>query len=79
MQQVWTEEFRPTKFDDVVGNTARRKELEILGLNKHNLRHLLLFGPPGCGKTTSVHCLVNQVYGKTRKGQVLILNAAKDR
>ena len=43
------------------------------------LQHLLLFGPPGSGKTTSAAWLVNEIW-KTRKALMCIsMNAADER
>jgi DNA polymerase III delta prime subunit len=47
--------------------------------NPATLQHLLLFGPPGSGKTTSASWLVSQIW-KTRKSLMCIsMNAADER
>lgn len=47
--------------------------------NPLTLQHLLLFGPPGSGKTTSANWLVEQIW-KTRKSLMCIsMNAADER
>jgi len=44
--------YRPTSFEDIVGNRKTIKSLELL-LKKENPPHAyLLIGPTGCGKTT---------------------------
>ena len=48
---VWTEKFRPKKFEDFIG------QQEIVGrvkafAEKGNMPHLLLTGPPGTGKSS---------------------------
>jgi DNA polymerase III delta prime subunit len=47
--------------------------------NPSTLQHLLLFGPPGSGKTTSAAWLAEQIW-KTRKGLMCMsMNAADER
>ena len=41
--------------------------------------NLLLSGPPGCGKTTSVHVLARTLLGDRYKDAVLELNASDER
>ena len=51
--------LRPKLFDEYVGQTKVREQLEIfIGAAKKRseaLDHVLLFGPPGLGKTTLSH------------------------
>ena len=48
--------LRPKSFDDFVGQSELKKVLEIsvkASLKRHEaLDHLMLYGPPGLGKTT---------------------------
>ena len=41
--------------------------------------NLIISGPPGTGKTTSVMCLANEMLGDSFKDAVLELNASDDR
>ena len=43
------------------------------------LQHLLMFGPPGSGKTTSAAWLVNQIWGKKQTLMCMSMNAADER
>lgn len=43
------------------------------------LQHLLLFGPPGSGKTTSAAWLVDQIWGKKQTLMCMSMNAADER
>lgn len=41
--------------------------------------HIILSGPPGCGKTTSIMCLARELLGDCVKTAVCELNASDDR
>jgi DNA polymerase III delta prime subunit len=43
------------------------------------LSHMLLYGPPGSGKTTSAHWLVDKIWGKKRPLMCMSMNAADER
>lgn len=47
--------------------------------NPHTLQHLLLFGPPGSGKTTSASWLVDQIWGNRKSLMCISMNAADER
>lgn len=47
--------------------------------NPHTLQHLLLFGPPGSGKTTSAAWLVDQIWGNRKTLMCISMNAADER
>ncbi|MDR2892369.1 MAG: replication-associated recombination protein A [Deltaproteobacteria bacterium] len=56
------ERLRPTQLDDFVGQEHLRGRLQNL-LQANRLPSLLLFGPPGCGKSTLALILAN-AHGK---------------
>lgn len=70
-------DFQPKTFDDYLGQTELKKKLELYTtaarLRHEPLDHLLLFGPPGLGKTTLAHIMasVMQVGIKICSGPML--------
>jgi DNA polymerase III delta prime subunit len=47
--------------------------------NPETLQHLLLFGPPGSGKTTSAAWLIQQIWGTKQTLMCMSMNAADER
>ncbi|KAK1442319.1 DNA polymerase III gamma-tau like subunit [Babesia gibsoni] len=75
---IWIEKYRPKVLSDVIGNPEITKRLEIIA-REGNMPNLLLCGPPGTGKTTSILCLAHEMLGEHFKNAVLELNASDDR
>jgi DNA polymerase III delta prime subunit len=47
--------------------------------NPQTIQHLLLFGPPGSGKTTSANWLVEQIWSNRKSLMCISMNAADER
>jgi len=74
----WVEKFRPLFLNDVVGNVSTVDRLKAIAKDG-NMPNLVIAGPPGTGKTTSVLCLARNLLGDHYKDAVLELNASDDR
>lgn len=75
---LWLEKYRPRTLDEVVGNKRLVNKLKILEEDK-NIPHMILSGPPGCGKTSSVSALAQSILKENSKNAILELNASDER
>jgi replication factor C subunit 2/4 len=75
----WIEKYRPKKLNEVI---SQEESISILNntLKTGELPHLLLYGGPGTGKTSSILALSNQLFGPVRVNErVIELNASDER
>ena len=65
VEEKLDESIRPHKLCDYVGQSAVREQMEIFieaaCKRKEALDHVLIFGPPGLGKTTLSHIISNEM------------------
>jgi replication factor C small subunit len=75
---MWAEKYRPQTLDDMVNQREITNRLKTFVAEK-NIPHLLLVGPAGVGKTTSILALAQDLYGPSFRNYVLELNASDER
>lgn len=74
----WIEKYRPKTLGDVVGHKDIIERFQAYVKNK-NLPHMLLCGPPGTGKTSSILALARELFGDAFSQSFLELNASDAR
>ena len=75
----WIEKYRPKKLSEIV---SQEESISILTntLRTGELPHLLFYGSPGTGKTSSILALCNELFGPVRVNErVIELNASDER
>ena len=74
--------LRPKRLHDYVGQVKAREQLDIfIGAARkraESLDHVLLFGPPGLGKTTLSHIIAAELGVNLRQTSGPVLEKPKD-
>lgn len=74
----WIEKYRPMTFEEIVGNEDTIARLSVFA-TQGNAPNIIIAGPPGVGKTTTIQCLARILLGDSYKEAVLELNASNER
>ncbi|CRG94829.1 replication factor C3, putative [Plasmodium gallinaceum] len=74
----WVEKYRPNVLSDIISHEQVISTIKKF-VQKGELPHLLLHGPPGTGKTSTILAVCKELYGDSRSSFVLELNASDDR
>lgn len=75
---IWTEKYRPDKFEGVVGQQEILKRVKSL-VQALNIPHLMFAGPAGTGKSTLALIVVKELFGDKWRENYLELNASDER
>eukprot|EP00400_MALV-I_sp_L67-5_P001065 gene1066-545_t len=74
----WVEKYRPDGVSDLVAHKDIISTIDVFA-KKNQLPSLLLHGPPGTGKTSTILAIAREMYGKQKNAMVLELNASDAR
>lgn len=74
----WTEKYRPSKLDDIIGQDSIVAKLRSF-VRQKSFPSMIFAGPAGVGKTTSAIAMANELYGASINQAFLELNASDSR
>jgi len=74
----WVEKYRPSSLQELVAHEDIIRTIERM-MQKRQLPHMLLHGPPGTGKTSTITALAKTMYKNKYKSMTLELNASDAR
>ena len=74
----WVEKYRPKNINEIISHDQNIETIKKLLLGE-SLPHLLFYGSPGTGKTSTIMALSKEIYGKNVRLMVMKLDASDDR
>jgi len=75
----WIEKYRPSELEDIILDKKYKILFDTI-VDNLDFPHLLFYGPPGSGKTTTIVCLIHKIIKKyNMKHNIIHLNASDER
>ena len=74
----WVEKYRPNNFNDIISHNEIINSIKSM-IDKNNMPHLLLHGPAGTGKTSTINVICQYLFNEDKDSHILELNASDDR
>jgi replication factor C subunit 2/4 len=75
----WVEKYRPNSLDQISTQDSIIESLRN-GIKTKNIPHLVFYGGPGCGKTSTILALSKELFGqKNYSKRIIELNASDER
>jgi len=79
IQLPWVEKYRPKKIKDILFDPFIQHKIFMIQ-ESNIIPNMILTGNPGTGKTSTILCMINEIYSKKElEKDVLELNASDDR
>ena len=74
----WIEKYRPKNIGEIILDDQLKTKIENM-TNNNILPNLIITGPPGTGKTSTIFCIAKKILGNYYKDVLLELNASDNR
>jgi len=74
----WVEKYRPRKINHIILDDITKTRINNF-ISKKEISNIIITGPPGTGKTSTIICLAREIYKQDYKNAVIELNASDNR
>lgn len=78
MSMPWIEKYRPRYLKDIMSQEVVIRTIQRF-IEAKCLPHMILYGPPGSGKTSTILACARELYGENQTYMTFELNASNDR